>query len=158
MGTHTSVRTRIQGTHVDHLTSLYISDCPSCGVIFGIPTEMEKRRRDDGKQFYCPNGHTMSWHDTLEKRLEADLKRERETAEWLREERDAARHLAETERRRAAAAKGNLTKLRRRVANGCCPEPGCKRSFTNIRDHIATCHPEHAHLVELDEQGETTTP
>lgn len=53
-------------------------------------------------------------------------------------------------RRQVAARKGQITKMRNRIANGVCPVPGCKRSgFDNVASHIATVHPNfHAHQDE----------
>lgn len=33
-------------------------ECATCGVWFGITEYYDGRRRDDHKDFYCPNGHT----------------------------------------------------------------------------------------------------
>lgn len=42
----------------DELNTL---NCPSCGLAFGFPKEVEKLWRESHKQFFCPNGHSMSW-------------------------------------------------------------------------------------------------
>ena len=40
--------------------------------------------------------------------------------------------------------KGHRTRLKRRLANGVCPVPGCKRSFSDhaMVRHLATVHPD----------------
>lgn len=40
---------------------LYVQNCPSCGVLFGIPKEMEPIWRESHHSFFCPNGHSLSW-------------------------------------------------------------------------------------------------
>jgi hypothetical protein len=67
----------------------------------------------------------------------------------LRRERDAAKQREETIRanledtkRRLSAQFGENTKLRKRIKNGVCP--CCTRSFTNLRRHLQTKHPEYA--------------
>lgn len=48
-----------------------LMDCLTCGVVFQITTNLEARRRRDGKTFYCPNGHTLAWElgETAEQKL-----------------------------------------------------------------------------------------
>lgn len=31
--------------------------CLDCGIMFGMPLELEEVRKKDGKTFFCPNGH-----------------------------------------------------------------------------------------------------
>lgn len=40
---------------------LYVQNCPSCGIVFGIPKEMEPIWRNNHNSFHCPNGHSLSW-------------------------------------------------------------------------------------------------
>ena len=135
-------RNRIQSTYSEIKTELYISDCPECGIIFGMPRELEQRRRDDGGSVFCPNGHAMGWHETKEDRLKKELAEAKREAERYERQRDAALDNAQTERRKAAAARGQLTKMRNRVARGVCPKQSCKRSFDKMADHVRECHPE----------------
>ena len=96
-------------------------------------------RRRDGKTFYCPNGCSLSYHETTEQRLTAQLeaaKRQRDnaTAEAQRQE-----EMRRKEERRCAAYRGKLTSMKRRARGGACP--CCNRTFTNLRRHMATKHP-----------------
>lgn len=119
-------------------TEYTLHTCPSCGVPFALTDGYDDRRRDDGKTFYCPNGHNLSYTDTLHKRLTAAqeaLARERARHEQTRADRDAI----ERQRR---ATKGQLTRVKKRVANGVCP--CCNRSFADLAAHMATRHPEYA--------------
>lgn len=118
--------------------------CPreSCGITFAINDEYRDRRVDDHKGFYCPNGHSMSYGEDNE--AEKQRKRADRLARIVeaREEdiRTEQRRL-ESERRRHAATKGQLTKTRRRAEHAMCPVDGCKRSFANVARHIASQHP-----------------
>lgn len=121
---------------------LEIRECGECGIVWGLPEDFLDRRRADGKTFHCPNGHPRVFRETEEDRQRARANRAEQQARWAREERDAARQLAEHERRSAAAYKGHLTRVRKRIANGVCPVPGCKRSgFDRVMAHIASQHP-----------------
>jgi hypothetical protein len=108
-------------------------DCITCGCVFGVPGGFTEQRRRDKATFYCPNGHSMSYTES-----EADkLRRERDRlAQRLAEKDDTIKDL---ENRRRAAL-GQVTKLRKRVGNGVCP--CCARSFSNLRNHMQTQHPD----------------
>lgn len=137
MGTRLASHT-VQGT-----INLFVTDCARCGVIFAITKNLEERRREDHKEFYCPNGHSMVFYgDTEADKLRRQLKNEKQYHEWTQESLEAARDVARSADYRARAAKGQLTKMRNRVARGLCPAAGCKRSFTNLHDHMCTEHPE----------------
>ena len=82
---------------------------------------------------------------TLLRRVAPQL---REQLERVEIQRDHARDETRRARLQTAAAKGQLTKMRNRVARGVCPQAGCKRSFTNLHDHVATCHPDLLATVE----------
>lgn len=121
----------------------YTSNCPACDVEFVLYTRYEQRRRRDGHSFYCPNGHSMSFGDT-----EADkLRRERNLLKQQMAQKDDE---IAAERRRAVAAKGELTKLKKRtIVNGVCP--CCTRSFLNLKNHMKTQHPDY-NVVPMKEK------
>lgn len=108
--------------------------CCACGLAFAMPSDFQQRRRNDHKLFYCPSGHAQHYNGKSE-------------AEKLREklaQRDAslANHAA-----RANALSRELEqvskahrKMRQRVMNGVCP--CCNRSFGNLREHMASQHPD----------------
>lgn len=131
------------------ITKIEAHDCANCGVVFGLDTRFANRRRKDGRGFYCPNGHSLSWEKSIE---------EEQRTLRLREQLDAARSLAEreSERRRTAeaeraAARGQVTRLRKRIGNGVCP--CCNRTFADLGQHIAGEHPE----FRLDEEEPNPT-
>lgn len=107
--------------------------CSTCGIAYGLPDGYAKARREDGKTWRCPNGCAQVYRKT--------------DADTLREQLDAARSLAsrEADRRRLAesqraAARGHVTRLRKRIGNGVCP--CCNRSFSDLAQHIAGQHPD----------------
>lgn len=121
---------------------LRVWECGICGIVYGIPDDFADQLRKSGGTYYCPNGHGLRWQET-----EADVQRKRaEAAERRAEQAESTakyqRCRAEAARRSASAYKGQLTKIRNRIANGVCPVPGCKRSgFIAVMRHIATKHP-----------------
>lgn len=121
---------------------LFVSDCPSCAVVFGITEDLEARRRADGGKFYCPNGHWMTFGESEAERERKKRVRVEQEAEWLRTSRRAALDQAETAERRRRAAKGQLTKVKKRVAAGVCP--CCNRTFQDLARHMAGQHPDYA--------------
>jgi hypothetical protein len=144
-----TTRNRIEGSYSTVETKLWITDCANCSVVFAIPERMRAERYANGGSFYCPNGHSLGWSET-------DADRERKKVKQLecrldREEthRRAVQDQLDAEKRTAAAYKGHLTRMRNRVARGVCPQPGCKRSFSELHAHVRDCHP--ALLEQLPE-------
>ena len=129
--------TRIHTFTVEGPTlDLFISDC-TCGVIFGIPSDLEKRRRADRRAFYCPNGHALYFQGKTD-------------AQKLRDAEARETHLADQLRaavRDAEAARVQLLRDRARFANGVCP--CCQRSFENVRRHMLAKHPEQVEAAKL---------
>ena len=110
-------------------------ECHTCGAIYGLSENYEEDRRRDHKSWYCPNGHANYFPgESREERLKRQLD---QTAQQLKHTQG---ELLVTKRQKAAA-KGQLTKTRRRVANGVCP--CCSRSFANLGRHMAGQHPEY---------------
>jgi hypothetical protein len=128
---------------IDIELRLMAIECCSCGVPFGIGAHFQKARRADQRTFFCPNGHSNYY--PAPKRTEADR---------LRDQLDAARSLAQRERerretaeRQRSAARGQVTRIKRRVANGVCP--CCNRSFADLRRHMTGQHPDY--VAEVDQ-------
>lgn len=142
MGTRLTVVNRIESTYQTITTQLFVTDCFECGVVFAIPKTLEDRRRADGKTWYCPNGHGMVFRETELDKTRKRAEQAERARDRARRELDAALDDAQHQRRRAAAARGQLTKMRNRVARGLCPDMSCKRSFTNLHNHVRTCHPD----------------
>lgn len=130
-----------------YTAQLNILACATCRMDFGILPEFMRDRRRDHRNFYCPQGHVNHYPG------ESDT-------EQFRRQRDSARaratHLSdqlESEKRSKAAIKGHLTRIKRRIANGVCP--CCQRNFKNVRDHMASQHPDFLRdLIEREEKVE----
>lgn len=136
----TSKRIQTFTVEADRL-DLFISDCAECGVVFGIPVEMEKRRREDHRGFYCPNGHSLAFSGPTQ--AEKDAKAAKERADRLSAALTAQRDQTEAAKQEAAAAKASEVRIRWRVGNGVCP--CCQRTFPALAAHVATKHPEFIH-------------
>lgn len=115
------------------VNDLDLTKCAMCGCYFGVPDGFLRDRQHDKRTFYCPNGHELSYKQSEAEKLR--LERDR-LVQRLAQKDDELRDL---ENRRRAAL-GQVTKLRNRVGNGVCP--CCTRSFTNLRRHMETEHPE----------------
>lgn len=112
-------------------TTLEVEVC-TCGVLFAAPKHMLETRREDGKSFYCPNGHCLSYDGEISR-----LKRRAEQAE---QKAKATRDLLDFEQRSNASTRGHLTRMKKRVAGGVCP--CCNRSFKDLAKHMAGQHPD----------------
>ena len=115
-----------------------------CGFTFAVPQRWVRERQADHAWWYCPNGHNQHWpQKSAEDKLRDELEAQKRNNQWQRDMRLAAERDATTQRRKAAAARGQLTKIKNRVANGICPVAGCKRSFIDVIDHLRTVHPDY---------------
>jgi hypothetical protein len=115
-------------------TWIETEECCNCGVTFGMPSSLLKTfREDSNKWFYCPNGHRQHFSETESVRLRREIERLKSQVEWQK----AARQRFEKE---VTAKKGQITKLKNRIAKGVCP--CCKRSFSNLARHMADKHPD----------------
>lgn len=131
-----------------------------CGIQHGIPQDLYNhvlRQRNNGERqqdIYCPLGHawTFAGQGTAERlrleneRLERVIESRRRSIEVLRQERDH-------EKRKVAAAKGRITKLKKRIAKGVCP--CCNRYFPALHRHVAQEHPEYVLPEGVTLDGDT---
>ncbi len=126
---------------------LTVLDCARCGIVFAISTDFEQRRRDDHADFYCPSGHANRFYGKSdEEKAKSEAKALREQLRVAASSERFYRDLAAAERRRAAAARGQRTRVLNLIAKGICPVAGCRRNFTNVREHMAAVHPDfHSH-------------
>jgi hypothetical protein len=120
-------------------TAFDVLDCPCCGILHGVPSEIIARRRKDGQQTYCPNGHTYSWQPSEAEKL-------RQQVEQVAQERDAAQAGAAKLRAKAQRLENDLLdqvramqKVQARVHEGVCPH--CHRTFKALARHMAAQHP-----------------
>lgn len=124
--------------------SITVMDCPRCGEVFGVLESTTDVRRRDGKSFYCPHGHTMSYSigETLQQRELKEAKRRAEQAERELAEQRRMREWAESRAKganiSAGHAKAQLRRTIERVHAGVCPH--CHRTFRQLAAHMQTKH------------------
>lgn len=122
-------------------------NCAECGGVFGMQNNFQKMRYEDGKTFYCPAGHT-NYYAKRENELKA-LKQRNENLNkrlaWAEQSERHALEEAEHIKKEKAAIKGQLTKTRKRIANGVCP--CCHRTFQNVASHMMTKHADFKDVV-----------
>lgn len=108
--------------------------CCSCGVVFGMPSDLNERFKDDPtKMFSCPNGHEQHYSKSKSQREIDKLKRDLEDTQDLLAQKEAT----------AIQLEGQLKSEKRklkRLEKGVCH--CCNRSFVNLKRHIETKHPE----------------
>lgn len=111
-------------------------ECGECGILFALTDSYMDNREQDGEGWRCPNGHSWQFTgETREEKLERQLKAERDRSARIAAERDQI----EASRR---ATKGQLTRVKNRIAAGVCP--CCGRTFQNLARHMETKHPDYA--------------
>lgn len=100
---------------------LETEECCSCGVMFAMPGSMQRRCRNDGSYFYCPNGHPQHYSkseiDRLQEKLAAQTRMATQMAERAR--------VAEIEQTRLEAQQA---RLKRRV------------KIVGLKDHMRDAH------------------
>jgi hypothetical protein len=124
-------------------STLAVISCCNCGVLFGVPVDLDRHNRALGRKgtFWCPNGHSQCYTENTEEKFRKELAAERQRREWAESSRKAARDQAEAAQRSASAYKGQVTKIKKRVGNGVCP--CCNRTFANVARHMNTKHPDY---------------
>lgn len=121
-------------------TTYTVIDCYKCGTLFAVPEQVRQEWLNNGRDFYCPNGHQQHYTESLHTKLEKE-----QAARRLAERRANARlELLHAEERSHAATRGVVTKQKKklaRVAHGVCP--CCNRSFPDLARHMETKHPDY---------------
>jgi hypothetical protein len=110
------------------LVTLVQMRCGGCGIPFAVPDYFQQERKENGGNFYCPNGHSRVYREPDVERLTRELRAAQAQAVHAEDQRKAAE-------RRAAAA-------RKRVGNGVCP--CCHRTFQQLSRHMKAKHPDYA--------------
>jgi len=117
--------------------TIVVETCCDCGVTFGLTDGFYKLRQRDGNSFFCPNGHSQFYTNNDVKKIN-DLKKALKNVE---SDRVFWKEQAEEKGRSLSATRGQITKIKNRVAKGICP--CCNRQFTNLHDHMETKHPDY---------------
>lgn len=119
--------------------------CYKCGVVFGLEQGFQAQRREDHQEFYCPNGHAQWYSGKTDKereieRLGEELRSLTANRDYHQSRAQRQTEAAETARRQAAAARGVVTKVKRRIGKGVCP--CCNRYFRDLHQHMTGEHPD----------------
>jgi len=117
--------------------------CWRCKVQYGMTEEFYRVAKQGAGNisFFCPNGHSASFalgktdEDKMREERDRAIQRVAEYQDYYQE----ARERAEKAERRVSAAKGQVTKLKKRAAAGVCP--CCNRTFSDLSRHMAGKHP-----------------
>lgn len=114
-------------------------ECCSCSMMFYVPANWEKNRRDKHDGFWCPNGHLLIFNA----KSEAEKLREELAAEQRRLH--AALSRENEQAQRAIKAEKQLKSHKKRAANGTCP--CCKRTFVQLQRHMKIKHPNYVEEI-----------
>lgn len=122
-------------------TWLATETCCNCGMVFAMPLDYQRRRKEDRKFFHCPEGHSQHYTGKTEaQKLRDELERKSEMLANANARANTAEH------ERQAIAKAHR-KMRVRVMNGVCP--CCNRTFQNLMNHMKTEHPDFTEIQSL---------
>lgn len=132
--------------NLSQILTFTVLTCSECSIAFGVDSTVRQRWIDDGKRFYCPQGHAQVYRESTVQKLTQQLEAaQNDVAEATKRElfaraNAAAERLArEHTQRQLASRKGINTRLRNRIRCGVCP--CCRRNFGNLQRHIKTKHP-----------------
>jgi hypothetical protein len=135
---------------LSRIVVLKVMECGTCGIAFAMPQSLYDHCFKEGGFWHCPMGHMRGWEEGQKARDEKDLKQQLARAAKRLEEAETQtrewREWGEQQDRRLSAAKGQMTKLKKRVHNGACPV--CNRHFTNLERHMHGQHPDFAEIAE----------
>lgn len=120
-------------TTLQHTQSLVVVTC-WCGMAHAIPKALNDDANDNpSNHVYCPLGHSWVRKNGPLQETERELKRAQDALA-------RAEYRAKAAENSRRATLGQLTKERKRVANGVCP--CCQRTFVNLGRHMTTKHPD----------------
>jgi Zn-finger nucleic acid-binding protein len=126
------------GSYAETVT-LVLEECPTCGIVFGLPRNWLNNSRRRGKSIYCPNGHTFWYGESEEDKLSRALKEAQDKLAARTSHLDRTQAELESMQRRYAAQRGATTRLKNRLRAGQCP--ACALIFEDLGDHMAAVHP-----------------
>lgn len=104
-------------------------------MIYGVSADFIRRRKEDGKSWHCPQGHSIVFTESDKDRLEKKLAEAARTNTVLAAQVASAQAQRDRERKRAV-------RLEKRAKGGACP--CCNRTFIKLSRHMATKHPDFA--------------
>jgi hypothetical protein len=118
-----------------------VHECITCGVVYTCPATVIEHQRAEGGYHTCSNGHSQGWTKggSESERIRRERDRLKQDAARLEEERREALATANAQCERADKAEAAARRLRKRASAGTCP--CCKRSFSNMAQHMKKQHP-----------------
>lgn len=114
-------------------------NCNRCGCRFGMPDGFLNNRRSDKADFYCPNGHSMSYTESISEKLRRERDLLKQQTARLEDEKRQAEEAASLASIRAEKAEAATKRLKKRSSAGTCP--CCARTFSNMAEHMKHQHP-----------------
>lgn len=112
--------------------------CGECGIEFKVPEHFYSERKETGKGWFCPNGHSRVFRESDVHVLTRERDRLKQQMAQKDDELSAERNrriLAERDAQRIADKAQRAAK--RTLAATC---PCCNRSFANLARHLKTQH------------------
>lgn len=122
--------------------ALIVQTCCNCGIVFGVDSETDKRRRNDHKSFYCPNGHSQFYSRKSDaERLKDELQEKQRQLDYKDSRINSLHDKLTQKNHQLRAEKGAKTRIKNRVKHGVCP--CCNRTFKQLATHMKDQHPEY---------------
>lgn len=59
---------------ISRIVTIESESCVVCGTTFGLESRYMQHRLETGENFYCPNGHSLSYNESEVKKLQAHLR------------------------------------------------------------------------------------
>lgn len=115
-------------------------ECGECGIVFAITNAKYYRCKNHGEGWYCPNGHSRKFCESEVEKLKKEVELEKQRHEWTKRSLEYTKKDRDHNKHKAAAYKGTVTKIKKRVGNGVCP--CCNRTFQNLANHMKNQHPD----------------
>lgn len=119
---------------------LEVKNCPVCFIFYAVPKELMVRKNKENGSWYCPNGHSLVFTKSELQQTREKLAQAQSDADYWKNRKAEVDRQNEILQRQNSAKKGQITKIKNRVANGVCP--CCNRSFVNLHRHMKNQHPD----------------
>lgn len=118
--------------------------CGGCGVAYAMSETTYRARQRDHKPFWCPNGCERHFCDKSDiEKLREEVEAQRSQKEYWQQDSKRKSEVVKRTERRLSATRGVLTKVKKRICNGVCPD--CNRHFANLERHMKTKHGKDSH-------------
>jgi hypothetical protein len=113
--------------------------CANCGLVFFLPTDFDRRLREEGRGFYCPAGHNLSYGGSEVDRLRKQVANLEQRTSSLSQSLDFQKRVSRDNEARRIAQKAATNRLKNRIKGGACP--CCSKRFEDVAAHMNAEHP-----------------